>query len=193
MSSTVSQRALHRRYHETLHFYEVEKVEDLPVDLAVELTVESLTGLAGYKKIGRPLAVDDAYDRGLAVILGAFAQQGRALTVGFVMRLIPHAPVVPHLPDALRLPPHQAGPHPRPDARDRRGAAAAVPEDVRRDVPARCRPDLVGNFDEAMCNNSGHAKVVGMTMSQVAGVETEIPHISVAPVIVANGTLRTSP
>ena|SRR3989338_7855229 len=54
-------------------------------------------------------------------------------------------------------------------------------------------PDLVGNFDEAMCNNSGHAKVVGMTMSQVAGVETEIPHISVAPVIVANGTLRTSP
>jgi len=53
-------------------------------------------------------------------------------------------------------------------------------------------PSLIGNLDETMCSNSDrHVKVIGATMAAVAnkcGTETENPHVSLLPLVVADGT-----
>ena len=60
----------------------------------------------------------------------------------------------------------------------------------------KIHPDLIGNLDETMCGNKPkHVKVIGASMAKVAsmcGTETENPHISLMPVILASGKCLVS-
>lgn len=192
---------LHRRVSAFLKQNDYDSVDAIPNDRRVNISVAWLERHAQYEKCGRPLLLEPDLDCALSVVLSTQAANGSCLTMGSIIGLVRRCCSVElkrsWFRNFFQRYAHLGTRVGRTLDVSRSIGETRLPDFLNEHAQylEHADPDLVGNLDEAMCNNRAHCKVIGLTMQQVAhfaGRETEIPHISVMPLVIASGILAVS-